>query len=93
MVDYSMYRFFRGEEESPFDNETQNAQRMFWFYESCFERQFIKSGGSDKDKAAIFDRWLNDNLFVEKLYDEYGGGKTSWYKDLYYSLEPVKTGF
>jgi hypothetical protein len=87
MADYSMYRFFRGEDESPFDKVNQNTQHMFWFYESCFERQFADNGGFEKNKAAIFDHWLNDYLFVEKLYDEYSGGKTSWYKEQYYSFE------
>ena len=103
MGDYSMYRYFKGEKDNPFDKVNQNAQHMFWFYESCFEQQFSDNESSDwyaffggkesktaqkftallsaedyerpaqSKKAAIFDIWLNDYLFVEKLYGEYGG--------------------
>jgi hypothetical protein len=114
MKDYSMYRFFKGEKEDPFDHETQNSQHMFWFYESCFENLFTRYESSDwysffggghksitsdkfmkllsdedyerpteKKKAGIFDLWLNDYLFVDKLYGEYGG--ENWYKKEYHS--------
>ena len=114
MKDYSMYRFFKGESENPFDKITQNTQSMFWFYENHFEQQFIKNDSSDwfaffggshdsktskkfmkllseedyerpaeKKKAALFDIWLNDYFFVEKLYGEYGS-ENEW-KKLYYS--------
>jgi hypothetical protein len=42
-----MFRFYRGEEINPFDKEKQNAQHQFWFYESVFEREFLKNDSSD----------------------------------------------
>lgn len=45
--DYSMYKCFKGEKENPFDNEKQNAQHMFWYYESVFEDQFNLHSSSD----------------------------------------------
>lgn len=44
---YDMFRFFKGEEINPFDIEKQNAQYMFWFYESVFEREFVNNESSD----------------------------------------------
>ena len=37
MKDFSMYRFFKGEEENPFDKEKQSIEFMYWFYERQFE--------------------------------------------------------
>ena len=114
MKDYDIYRCFKGEPENPFDSETQSIQHIFWFYESCFEREFIDKESSDwfaffggfnskisekfmgllseedyerptkKKKAAIFDIWLNDYLFVDKLYGEYGDENE--YKKSYHSI-------
>ncbi|MDR2425260.1 MAG: hypothetical protein LBD59_11165 [Prevotellaceae bacterium] len=112
MKDYSMYRFFKGESENPFDKERQNTAFMFWFYENHFEDDFSEKESSDwyaffgsnskigkkfmellstedyerpteNKKAAIFDIWLNEYLFVEKLYGEYGS--ENWYKKEYYA--------
>ncbi|MDL2297313.1 hypothetical protein LJC68_09750 [Bacteroidales bacterium OttesenSCG-928-B11] len=138
MIDYSMYRYFKGEKENPFEkllnkaeidksnlpppecmkyeyslseNEVQNLQnsKMFWFYESVFETIFNKEtnaywrnhfnkyakqkfcrilkGKDDEkptgsDKATVFDIWLNDYLFVDKLGVEYSGDNS--YKKEYY---------
>ena len=101
MKDYSMYRYFKGEEENPFEAKVglQNSM-MFWFYESCFEKEFEHKESSDwyaffggthdsktsnkfmkllseedyerpseKKKAAIFELWLYDYLFPDKLCD------------------------
>lgn len=102
MKDYSMFRYFKGENDNPFDQESQNNEHMFWFYESHFENLFnrenndhwrngfadsvnrkfrsviaeVESKGShSKLKTLIFDTWLNDYLFIDKL--------TSWHKDQY----------
>ncbi len=122
MKDFSMYRYFRGETENPFEqlqkdecnlseNEAKRLQncKMFWFYESVFETIFNRETnsywrnnfnvyvqetckrilhGTDKEKptesnkATVFDIWLNDYLFVDKLDIEYGGD--NWYKKEYY---------
>ena len=110
MKDYSMYRYYKGETENPFDNEKQNTQFMFWFYESVFETLFNRESngywrnhsnecarqkfcnalaekGNDRptesEKAAVFDVWLNDCFFVDKLYPEWGA-KENWHKEQYY---------
>jgi hypothetical protein len=36
------------------------------------------------DKKGVFDMWLNDYLFIDKLYPEYGG--EHWHKKKYYSI-------
>lgn len=124
MKNYSMYRYYKGEKENPFEkllnraeidkphlpppecmkyeynlpsneaNKLQNS-KMFWFYESVFETLYSRESndywrnhfneyarqkfcrvltGKDNDKptqsekAAVFEIWLNDYLFVDKLY-------------------------
>ena len=39
---FDMYKYFKGENENPFDSEKQNSQFMFWGYESAFEESFEK---------------------------------------------------
>ena len=152
MKDYSMYRYYKGEKENPFEAKIEELEsklpgscnnymadpvvkenehekctscrlfpcntgklsnaKMFWFYESCFEIEFSQKessdwfsffGGSDtktghkfmkllseedyerpteKKKAGVFDLWLNEYLFVDKLGPEYG---ENWYIKEYYS--------
>ncbi|MDR1343777.1 MAG: hypothetical protein LBJ39_00330 [Tannerellaceae bacterium] len=137
--DYSIYRYYKGEMENPFEkllngaeidkshlplpecvtyeynlpiNEAKRLQnsKMFWLYESVFETLFNRESnaywrnhfnfyarekfcrvltGKDNDnpteskKAAVFDIWLSDYLFIDKLGIEYGGD--NWYKEQYYS--------
>lgn len=38
--DLSMFKFFKGEAENPYDNEKQNTQHQFWGYEQLFEEKF-----------------------------------------------------
>jgi len=120
MKDYSMYRYYKGEKENPFEairkkspNLSLSNALMWWFYESCFEIEFLQKESSDwfsffggnhnseaskkfmkllseedyerpteKKKAGVFDLWLNEYLFVDKLGPEYG---ENWYIKDYYS--------
>lgn len=59
MTDYSMYKYFKGEKENPFDKISQNTQYMFWFYESVFENDFSKRESSE---------WFD-------FFDNYGMGE------------------
>lgn len=43
MENYSMFRYFKGQEENPYDQVYQNAQYMFWGYESMFDFNFNKA--------------------------------------------------
>lgn len=45
--DFSMFRFYKGEKENPYSNETQNTEHMFWFYESIFARDFAEKDSSE----------------------------------------------
>jgi hypothetical protein len=65
--DYSMYKYYKGEKENPFDNVTQNKKHMFWFYESCFE---ITYKGKPEDKEEAFKDYMSDLLW-EKASDMY----------------------
>ena len=101
MKDFSMYRYFKGEKENPFENKKEVDYRfciaaIFWFYESHFEGLFAKNESSawlalfgsktsekfmkllseedyerptEKKKAVIFELWLYDYLFPDKLCD------------------------
>ena len=44
----TFYKYYKGESENPFDWETQNAQFMFWGYESGFADQ-LKEGDFSPD--------------------------------------------
>lgn len=47
MENYSMYRFYKGEKNNPFDSETDGLSAKFWYYESVFETSFFKKDTSD----------------------------------------------
>ena len=40
MNDYSMFKYYKGEKECPFDGIQQNTAAMFWDYERIFEYKF-----------------------------------------------------
>lgn len=62
---FSMYKYFKGEKENPFDNVTQNAAHMFWFYEQLFEDKFSK--GDFSEDAWIIPDHDNPNEWKEVL--------------------------
>lgn len=87
---FDMYRFYHGEEISPFQGTDQNAN-MFWFYEKVFEEQYqrgeIKSNfilfdENDITKADKFFKWITW-LLNDQLPDKWGGG-ASWFLSIYY---------
>jgi len=51
MKDYSMYRYFKGEDENPFEvvngSQKHAIAEKFWYYECVFERDFIKNESSE----------------------------------------------
>jgi hypothetical protein len=70
MKDYSMYKYFKGEKENPFDAETQNSANRFWEYESMFEYKFyIDQEFKEKNKGESFNIWM-EKLFI-RLSDKY----------------------
>jgi hypothetical protein len=42
MENYSMYRFYKGEENNPFDNKNDSLRARFWNAEKTFETSFFK---------------------------------------------------
>lgn len=44
--DFSMFRYFKGEEKNPYSEDSQNAQYYFWGFEKGFEDKF-NSGNFD----------------------------------------------
>jgi len=67
MNDYSMFRYYKGEKENPFDKESQNSAHMFWLYESVFERDFI--GRESSDWFAFFEGYGMGGDFMKILSD------------------------
>lgn len=59
MKDFSIYKFYKGEEKNPFNKEDQPTHSMFWFYEYMFELDFMTRSSSD---------WYS-------FFDDYGFGK------------------
>jgi hypothetical protein len=60
MENYSMFRYFKGEEENPYDQVQQNAQYMFWGYETTFEHHFTGSDFSMDSWANPYDENINE---------------------------------
>lgn len=51
-----MFKYFKGEEENPFDNDTQNTQYQFWGYERTFDTQFNSQNFTQ-------DFWVSEHAF------------------------------
>jgi hypothetical protein len=66
--DYSMFRFYKGEQENPFDQVKENAAHMFWFYESIFNSDFLKNESSDW--YSFFSMHDTGDKFMAQLEDE-----------------------
>lgn len=76
MKNFDIYRFYKGEAENPYNWETQNAQHMFWGYESGFADQ-LKSGDFSPSAwvspdAVDFPEWFavlnNKPVDIEALF-------------------------
>jgi hypothetical protein len=63
-----MYKYYKGEKESPFDAVTQNSAHMFWFYESVFERRYTENDSSDWH--AFFGLFGKEKDFMKLLSEE-----------------------
>ena len=60
MDNYSMYRYFKGEEENPYNQVEQNAQYMFWWYETIFEKNFNREDFSQDNWALPYYEDINE---------------------------------
>jgi hypothetical protein len=78
--------------ESVFENQFIKWESYQWydFFGGYTSKKFMEIiSGEDYErpaenkKAAIFDLWLNEYLWIDKLYPEYGG--ENWYRKEYYS--------
>jgi hypothetical protein len=70
-ADFSMFRYFKGENENPFSWEKQNAAHMYWFYESIFQGDFDRWESSDWysffGPAELGERFMK--LLTDKDYE------------------------
>lgn len=67
--DFSMYGYYKGESDNPFDESSESIKNMFWKFESIFESKyqagqfthenFQKSGNENRDNGWI--HLLRDN--------------------------------
>lgn len=85
MKDYSMYRYYKGEDNSPFDKEKQNTEYMFWLYEASFEKDFSERDSSDWH--SFFDGFGMGDAFMNILsnadYEKPTGEKKKQIFDLW----------
>jgi hypothetical protein len=63
MKDYSMYKYYKGEAENPFDRANMGVSYMFWCYEAQFEHRYNEGEGNDKSKRAALADYLKA-LFI-----------------------------
>lgn len=68
--DFSMYKYFKGEADNPFDNEKQNTDHNFWWYESVFEDKFRKTDSSGWF-AFFCDYGVGDKFIKILSYQDY----------------------
>lgn len=66
--DYSAFLYFKGENENPFDWETQNTAHNFWDYESMFEEKF--NNGNFSQEAWIPSNHFDKNEWISVLNQE-----------------------
>lgn len=66
--DHTIFRYYKGEKENPFNNEKQNTQCFFWFYESVFENDFTERESSDW--YAFFEQYAKGDEFMKLLSEE-----------------------
>lgn len=62
-----MYRYYKGGYKNPFNKEKQNAEYMFWFYESVFETLFNRC--ENTDWYDYFDNEEMGDRFMQILSD------------------------
>jgi len=67
MENYSMYRFYKGEEKNPFDNKNDSLGAMFWNAENTFETSYftretykLNSFFKDHDMAQDFIKLISE---------------------------------
>lgn len=72
MSNLSIYKYFKGENTNPFDKTRQNTQHMFWFYESCFERDFLSGDFSSETwiPGGVSDRPEWEKVLAGKPVDK-----------------------
>ena len=68
--EYSLYKYFKGEEKSPFDAAKEDAKNLFWGIESVHHNQ-MKNSGSDFHNSFIIllDYYIQRNKNVKKCLD------------------------
>ncbi len=66
--DFTMYKYFKGEANNPFDNEKQNTVYNFWWYESVFEDEFKKK--ESFEWYAFFSDYGMSDKFMEILSEQ-----------------------
>ena len=83
MKDYSMYRYYKGEKENPFDaivkamkekrfdyDNRLNIADVFWFYEKYFEIEFSQKESSDWFSFFGGSETKAGNKFMKLLSEE-----------------------
>jgi hypothetical protein len=64
--DYSLYKYYKGEENSPFDCEKEDSKNLFWGIERAHYNQMKKNGVEFQN---IFFEYLNSYI-QENSYDK-----------------------
>ncbi len=81
-------KFYKGETECPYNQDTKRDQYMFWYYEKKFAHDFYESRlYKGKEIKHAFAEYLK-NLFPA-LSDKYGAmDDGTWFQELYERLDP-----
>ena len=70
--EYSLYKYFKGEEKSPFDAAKEDAKNLFWGIENVHHNQMKNSGSNFHNSFIILlDNYIQQNKNVKNaLTDE-----------------------
>lgn len=81
--DYSNYRWFKGESENPYENDTERPlAARFWQYERSFHLSYLEAADTRESLADAYKRWKAE-LILEYLPGKSPnpyGDNTDWEK-------------
>lgn len=81
-------KFYKGEAECPYNQDTQRDQYMFWFYEKKFGHDFFETQAYKGENVEQAFAGYLERLF-QVLSDKYGGmDDGTLFKEIYERLDP-----
>ena len=58
---YALYKYFKGEEISPFDSVNERAKDLFWYIESVYYQNSLRNENLQKNLLKDLEDYLKQN--------------------------------